>query len=152
MGKRVAVVRSVLPARKRRADTGQWLTVYASPPVCRPIPSDSAADLNTPGVSCPATDNYRGMELVLWQALAGTRGGPNRARILQALDDRPRNPNQLAEDLDLAYNTIRHHLEVLEKNGIVASSTADYGTVYMPSDRTKDHWTTVEEIVSQEGG
>jgi len=92
------------------------------------------------------------MELVLWQALAGTRGGPNRARILQALDDRPRNPNQLAEDLDLAYNTIRHHLEVLEKNGIVASSTADYGTVYMPSDRTKDHWTTVEEIVSQEGG
>ena len=92
------------------------------------------------------------MDVVLWQALAGTRGGPNRARILQALDERPRNPNQLAEDLDLAYNTIRHHLEVLEKNEIVASSDADYGTVYMPSDRARENWNTVEEIMSQVGG
>ena len=89
------------------------------------------------------------MEMVLWQALAGTRGGPNRARILQALDERPRNPNQLAEDLDLAYNTVRHHLEILEKNEIVASSDANYGTVYMPSDRVQSHWDTVEEITSQ---
>ena len=79
-------------------------------------------------------------------------GGPNRARILQALDERPRNPNQLADDLDLAYNTIRHHLEVLERNEIVASSDADYGTVYMPSDRAREHWNTVEEIMSQVGG
>jgi DNA-binding transcriptional ArsR family regulator len=92
------------------------------------------------------------MDVVLWQALAGTRGGPNRARILQALDERPRNPNQLADDLDLAYNTIRHHLEVLERNEIVASSDADYGTVYMPSDRAREHWNTVEEIMSQVGG
>jgi DNA-binding transcriptional ArsR family regulator len=48
------------------------------------------------------------MEMVLWQALAGTRGGPNRARILKALDERPRNANQLAEDLELAYNTVQH--------------------------------------------
>lgn len=89
------------------------------------------------------------MEMVLWQALAGTRGGPNRARILQAVDERPRNPNQLAEDLDLAYNTVRHHLELLEENGIVASSNVDYGTVYMPSDRVRSHWDTVEKITSQ---
>ena len=42
------------------------------------------------------------MDTVLWQTLAGTRGGPNRARILRALDERPRNANRLAEDLDLA--------------------------------------------------
>jgi DNA-binding transcriptional ArsR family regulator len=89
------------------------------------------------------------MEVVLWQALAGTRGGPNRARILRALDDRPRNANQLAEDLDLAYNTVRHHLEVLERNDIVTSSDADYGTVYVPSDRVRAHWETAEEILSQ---
>jgi DNA-binding transcriptional ArsR family regulator len=89
------------------------------------------------------------METVLWQALAGTRGGPNRARILQALDARPRNPNQLAEDLELAYNTVRHHLEVLEKNGIVTSSDADYGTVYVPSERARNNWETVEQIISQ---
>jgi DNA-binding transcriptional ArsR family regulator len=89
------------------------------------------------------------METVLWQALAGTRGGPNRARILRALDDRPRNANQLAEDLELAYNTVRHHLDVLESNDIVTSSDADYGTVYLPSQRARSHWETVEEIVSQ---
>ena len=92
------------------------------------------------------------MDMVLWQALAGTRGGPNRARILRALDEQPRNPNQLAEDLDLAYNTIRHHLEILEDSEIVASSDADYGTVYVPSDRAKANWGTVEEIMSQVGG
>jgi DNA-binding transcriptional ArsR family regulator len=89
------------------------------------------------------------METVLWQALAGTRGGPNRARILRVLDERPRNANRLAEDLDLAYNTVRHHLDVLERNGIVTSGDADYGTVYLPSDRARTHWDTVEGIISQ---
>jgi DNA-binding transcriptional ArsR family regulator len=89
------------------------------------------------------------METVLWQALAGTRGGPNRARILRALDERPRNANQLAEEFDLAYNTVRHHLEVLEENRIITSSDASYGTVYLPSEQARAHWDTVEEIVSQ---
>ena len=89
------------------------------------------------------------METLLWQVLAGTRGGPNRARILRAVDERPRNANRLSEDLDMAYNTIRHHLEVLEKNGVVTSGGSDYGTVYLPSDRVRNHWNTVERIVSQ---
>jgi DNA-binding transcriptional ArsR family regulator len=89
------------------------------------------------------------MDTVLWQTLAGTRGGPNRARILRALDDRPRNANQLAEDLDLAYNTVRHHLDVLEDNGIVTSSDADYGTIYLPSDRVEAHWDTVETVLDK---
>lgn len=89
------------------------------------------------------------MDTVLWQTLAGTRGGPNRARILRALDDRPRNANQLAEDLGLAYNTIRHHLDVLEDNGIITSSDADYGTIYLPSDRARAHWDTVETVLAK---
>jgi DNA-binding transcriptional ArsR family regulator len=89
------------------------------------------------------------MEAVLWQTLSGTRGGPNRARILKALDDRPRNANQLAEDLDLAYNTVRHHLDVLTDNDVVTSTDAEYGTVYLPSDRARIHWETVETILEQ---
>jgi len=89
------------------------------------------------------------MDTVLWQTLAGTRGGPNRARVLRALDDQPRNANQLAEDLDLAYNTIRHHLDVLEDNGVVTSSDASYGVIYLPSERAQNHWDTVEQILSQ---
>jgi len=89
------------------------------------------------------------MDTVLWQTLAGTRGGPNRARVLRALDEQPRNANQLAEDLDLAYNTIRHHLEVLEDNGVITSSDADYGVIYLPSERARNHWDTVEQILTQ---
>ena len=100
-------------------------------------------------VSYQFLENTGVMDTVLWQTLAGTRGGPNRARILRALDERPRNANQLAEEFDLAYNTIRHHLDVLEENGVVTSGQADYGTIYLPSDRTRSHWDTVEEIVSQ---
>ncbi|MBV0925595.1 winged helix-turn-helix domain-containing protein [Halomicroarcula limicola] len=89
------------------------------------------------------------MDTVLWQTLAGTRGGPNRARVLRALDERPRNANQLADDLDLAYNTARYHLDVLEANGVITSSEQDYGAVYLPSDRTRNHWETVEKILTQ---
>ncbi|EMA71354.1 helix-turn-helix domain-containing protein [Halorubrum terrestre] len=89
------------------------------------------------------------MEPVLWQVLAGTRGGPNRARLLRALDERPRNANRLAEDLDLAYKTVRHHLDVLEENGVIESTDQNYGAIYLPTDRTRTHWDTVEEIIDQ---
>jgi len=89
------------------------------------------------------------MDTVLWQTLAGTRGGPNRARILSALDDKPRNANQLADDLELAYNTVRYHLDVLEENQGVTSSEASYGSVYLPSDRARHNWETVETILTQ---
>lgn len=89
------------------------------------------------------------MEAVLWQVLAGTRGGPNRARILNAIRERPRNANRLAEETGLAYQTVRHHLDVLERNDVVTSTDEDYGTVYLPSDRTRRHWDTVEDIIDQ---
>lgn len=89
------------------------------------------------------------MDTVLWQTLAGTRGGPNRARVLRALDEQPRNANQLADDLDLDYKTVRHHLDVLEENGICQDSGDDYGAVYLPTGRAQQHWDTVETIIEQ---
>jgi len=82
--------------------------------------------------------------------LTGTRGGPNRVRLLRAVDERPRNANQLAEDLDLDYKTVRHHLDVLVDNDIVQSSGDDYGAVYLPTDRVRDHWNTVEDIIGEQ--
>ena len=89
------------------------------------------------------------MEAVLWYVLTGTRGGTNRVRILQALDERPRNANQLAEDLGLDYKTVRHHLDVLEDNGVLEDSGDDYGAVYLPTDQARHHWDTIEEIMEQ---
>jgi len=89
------------------------------------------------------------MEAVLWYVLTGTRGGENRARILRALEERPRNANQLAEDLDLDYKTVRHHLDVLVDNDVLQDSGDDYGAVYTPTDAARDHWDTIEEIIEQ---
>jgi DNA-binding transcriptional ArsR family regulator len=74
------------------------------------------------------------MEQLLWYLLAGTRGGLNRIRILEALRERPFNAHQLAEKLGLDYRTIRHHLDLLLKNSILARPAGDaYGTVYFLS-------------------
>ncbi len=89
------------------------------------------------------------MEAVLWYVLTGTRGGPNRVRILRTLDERPRNANRLAEDLDLDYKTVRHHLDVLVDNGVVTSSGDDYGAVYVPSGQARAHWDVVEAIFGE---
>jgi DNA-binding transcriptional ArsR family regulator len=89
------------------------------------------------------------MEGVLWYVLTGTRGGRNRVRILRALDARPRNANQLAEDLDLDYKTVRHHLDVLMDHDILTNSGDDYGAVYLPTDRVRANWDTVEQIFEE---
>jgi DNA-binding transcriptional ArsR family regulator len=87
------------------------------------------------------------MEAVLWYVLTGTRGGPNRARILRTLDERPRNANRLATDLSLDYKTVRHHLDVLVENGIVTTSGDEYGAIYLPSERVRQRWELVETIL-----
>ncbi len=89
------------------------------------------------------------MEAVLWQVLAGTRGGPNRARLLRAIAQRPRNANQLAETLDLDYKTITHHLDVLSENDVARSTNQPYGAVWLPSERARENWDTVAAILDQ---
>jgi DNA-binding transcriptional ArsR family regulator len=84
--------------------------------------------------------------------LTGARGGANRARILRALDERPRNANQLAEELDLDYKTVRHHLDVLRENGLIRRSGDDYGAIYLPTDRVRRYWDTVEDVIDRVTG
>jgi DNA-binding transcriptional ArsR family regulator len=87
------------------------------------------------------------MEDVLWYLLASSRGGDTRVRIIRALDERPRNANQLATELDLDYTTIRHHLDVLMENNVVRRTDDDYAAVYLFTDLTNHHWETVEEVL-----
>jgi DNA-binding transcriptional ArsR family regulator len=92
------------------------------------------------------------MDGVLWYVLASSRGGPTRARIVRALDERPRNANELAEELGLDYTTIRHHLEVLGENNVVRRSADEYGAVYLFTDQVAANWETVEEILDAVDG
>jgi DNA-binding transcriptional ArsR family regulator len=53
--------------------------------------------------------------------------------ILKNLIDRPYNANQLAESMNMDYKTIRHHLEVLVKNGVITMEGDKYGAMYFIS-------------------
>lgn len=86
------------------------------------------------------------MEKALWYLIAGTRGGENRARIVRLLDERPRNANQLADELDVDYNTITHHLDKLTDHDVVEPGGDDYGTLYFLTDRFERNRETFEEI------
>jgi DNA-binding transcriptional ArsR family regulator len=79
-------------------------------------------------------------------ALSGSRGGPNRRRILRTLADRPRNANRLAAELDLDYKTVRHHLSVLEEATAVTSTDDDYGSVYVPTERMRQEWELLDAV------
>jgi len=84
---------------------------------------------------------------LLWYLIGGTRGGANRARILESLRERPRNGHQLAEALGLDYRTIRHHMNLLVKNGLVTRPAGDaYAAPYFPSKYLEENWAAFEEV------
>lgn len=87
------------------------------------------------------------MEGVLWHVLASSRGGPTRAQIVRSLDERPRNANQLADDLGYDYTTIRHHLDVLAENNITKQSVDEYGAVYLLTETAETNRDTIKEII-----
>jgi DNA-binding IclR family transcriptional regulator len=92
------------------------------------------------------TDAYRSL---LWYLLVGTRGGPNRSRILDALFNGPKNAHRLADSLSLDYRTVRHHLVLLEKNGIVNRPVGDaYATPYELAPHVALHFDVVQEVRS----
>ena len=89
------------------------------------------------------------MEKALWYLFVASRGGANRVRIVRELRDRPRNANELAEELDVDYNTVTHHLEMLKDHDVVEPSDHDYGKLYFLTDRFENHADAFEEITSE---
>ena len=93
--------------------------------------------------------NSRPLKYLLGWLIAGTRGGASRAKIISTLKERPRNANQLATQLGMDYRTIRHHLEVLEKNRIITSAGEGYGTTYFLSPAMEENYALFEEIMNK---
>ena len=59
-----------------------------------------------------------------------TRGGFTRMRIIMTLLDHSSNTHKLAQELDLDYKAVQHHMKVLEKNNMVSKFGEKYGAVY----------------------
>ena len=91
------------------------------------------------------------MKKLLWWLIAGMKGGINRARIIKTLNERPYNANQLSEELNLDYKTIRHHIKVLEQNNIIKATGEKYGKMYFLSDNMEQNYDVFNEIWEQIG-
>ena len=91
----------------------------------------------------------RPLKYLLGWLIAGTRGGPTRAKIIEILKETPQNANQLATALKMDYRTIRHHLKVLEKNRIITTAGEGYGTTYFLSPVLEEKYVLFEEIVKR---
>ncbi|MDV3293378.1 MAG: winged helix-turn-helix domain-containing protein [Nitrososphaerales archaeon] len=77
----------------------------------------------------------------------GTRGGQNRAKIVDLLSGEPSNPNKISEKLELDYKTVQHHIKVLEENGvIVASAKETYGAIYFFTPYFEKHYQTIRRM------
>ncbi|MHA1769983.1 MAG: ArsR/SmtB family transcription factor [Candidatus Thorarchaeota archaeon] len=83
---------------------------------------------------------------LLWWLIAGTRGGINRARIIQSLHDWPQNAHQLAESLKLDYKTIKHHLDLLQEHNLISPEGDGYGVVYFLSSDMMSAYDEFENI------
>jgi len=91
----------------------------------------------------------RPLKYLLGWLIAGTRGGPTRTEIIKALRETPQNANQLANLLKMDYRTIRHHLKVLQKNGIITPAGEGYGTTYFLSPAMEENYAVFEEIMNK---
>ena len=91
----------------------------------------------------------RPLRYLLGWLIAGTRGGATRAKMIEILKDTPQNANQLANLLGMDYRTIRHHIEVLEKNRIITSAGEGYGKTYFLSPAMEKNYVLFEEIMKK---
>jgi predicted ArsR family transcriptional regulator len=92
----------------------------------------------------------RSLNHLLGWLIAGTRGGPNRARIIEALTHSPLNINQLALVLKISYKTAKEHCEILEKNHIVTALAVKGGTTtYCLSQTMLQNYQTFEKLLTK---
>ncbi len=67
---------------------------------------------------------------LLLYLFTGTRGGYTRLRVVMLLLQRPYNTHQLAQELELDYKAVQHHMKVLEKNNLVTKLGEKYGAIF----------------------
>lgn len=58
------------------------------------------------------------------------------------------NANQLADELELDYKTVRHHLEILVENGVLETVGDGYGDMYFLTDRMEENMDVLAEIAA----
>ena len=89
---------------------------------------------------------------VLWYLIGSTKGGVNRAKIIDLVNSHPANANQIASELKLDYKTVIHHLRVLSENGLIITDNKDsYGATYFLTPLMENNYPSFQEILAKIG-
>jgi DNA-binding transcriptional ArsR family regulator len=83
---------------------------------------------------------------LLWFLFAGSKGGPNRIKIIDLIQEQPYNTNQLAGFLKIDYKAVQHHLSILEKNNLISKMGDSYGVLYFISNYLESNMDAYNEI------
>ena len=89
---------------------------------------------------------------LLWHLISSTRGGANRAKILDFINSNPTNANKIANELKLDYKTVIHHLRVLSENGLIVTDNRDsYAATYFLTPLMEKNYPSLKEILDRIG-
>jgi predicted transcriptional regulator len=100
-------------------------------------------------VSAIKDRTYPYIERLLWFVFTGSRGGPNRLKIILHLKKNLLNSNQLANALGIDYKAVQHHIRVLEQNNLIIKSRRKHSTVYSISPIISSNLKVIDEIISK---
>ena len=90
-------------------------------------------------------------KMILWSIVAGTRGGPNRAKILNLIKETPLNANKIATILKLDHKTVIHHVVILIKNELIIKEDKEYGANYRLTSIMENNQNVLDEIMEKIG-
>lgn len=86
---------------------------------------------------------------LLLYLFTSTRGGYTRLRIIMLLLKQPYNTHQMAQELDLDYKAVQHHMRVLEKNNLVTKIGEKYGAIFHLSAFLEINIRTLDEAIEK---
>lgn len=91
-------------------------------------------------------NKYNNFNTPLKILLLKNKGGKTCAKIIEKIIDRPYNINQLANELDVYYNTVQYHIQIMRDNKLVENKDDSYGSLYEPSPKLLNEIDTFNEI------
>ena len=94
--------------------------------------------------------NHR-FKIILWSLVVGTRGGINRAKILNLIKETPLNANKIATILKLDHKTVNHHVVILAKNELIVKEDKKYDASYKLTSIMENNQNVLEEIMEKIG-
>lgn len=88
--------------------------------------------------------NYFNKELS--NLILGRKGGKTTIKIIDRILKQPYNLNQLSNELNLDYKTIKYHMNLILKSKLVVQGEMKYGSLYYPTQKLINNLSDYEQI------